>query len=61
MLYLKSCPRCAGDIQIDDDPYGAFARCLQCGFNRDFPRRRPTEPSSEAPPTPVEQVEEEAA
>ena len=32
MLYLKGCPRCAGDIYADRDEYGAYRQCLQCGF-----------------------------
>ena len=40
MLYMKSCPRCHGDVQFDSDNFGAFAKCLQCGFNRDFQTRR---------------------
>ena len=36
MLYLKSCPRCAGDINADSDMYGTFLKCLQCGFSKDL-------------------------
>lgn len=36
MLYLKSCPRCAGDIQADSDMHGMFLKCLQCGFSKDL-------------------------
>ena len=32
MLYLKGCPRCAGDIYADRDEYGEYRQCLQCGF-----------------------------
>jgi DNA-directed RNA polymerase subunit RPC12/RpoP len=31
-LYLKACPRCHGDIALDDDQYGRYMECLQCGF-----------------------------
>ena len=31
-LYLKACPRCSGDIQLNDDQYGRYMECLQCGF-----------------------------
>ena len=37
MLYLKSCPRCSGDMYLDRDYYGAFKECLQCGFVADTP------------------------
>ncbi len=40
MLYTKACPRCSGDVKLDRDNYGVYAKCLQCGFNRDFMTRR---------------------
>jgi hypothetical protein len=40
MLYTKVCPRCSGDVKLDRDNYGVYAKCLQCGFNRDFVTRR---------------------
>jgi hypothetical protein len=36
MLYLKSCPRCSGDINADSDMHGMFLKCLQCGFSKDL-------------------------
>ena len=36
MLYLKSCPRCSGDISADSDMHGMFLKCLQCGFSKDL-------------------------
>jgi hypothetical protein len=36
MLYLKSCPRCTGDINADSDTHGTFLKCLQCGFSKDL-------------------------
>ncbi len=39
MLYFKSCPRCKGDVNVDSDSYGTYARCLQCGFARDLPSK----------------------
>lgn len=48
MLYLKSCPRCHGDIHLDSDRFGKYAKCLQCGFTRDFPANwNPPHPGSE--------------
>ena len=40
MLYLKSCPRCKGDIQANSDHVGAFLKCLQCSYtvNESVPR-----------------------
>jgi hypothetical protein len=42
MLYAKACPRCSGDIKLDKDNYGVYAKCLQCGFNKDFVTRKST-------------------
>ena len=36
MVYLKSCPKCLGDLTIAQDGYGTFISCLQCGFMRDI-------------------------
>lgn len=38
MLYLKSCPRCEGDMHINSDIYGEYKECLQCGHMVDIPR-----------------------
>ena len=34
MFWLKACPRCCGDLYVDNDQYGSFISCLQCGLNR---------------------------
>jgi DNA-directed RNA polymerase subunit RPC12/RpoP len=44
-LYLKACPRCHGDIALDNDQYGRYMECLQCGF---LIRSRAEEKSSAA-------------
>ena len=31
-LYLKACPRCSGDMQLNMDQFGRYMECLQCGF-----------------------------
>ncbi len=31
-MYLKSCPKCKGDLYLSQDFYGKFFNCLQCGF-----------------------------
>jgi ribosomal protein S27AE len=36
MWKLKSCPRCGGDIFIDQDLDGWFEHCLQCSYRRDL-------------------------
>lgn len=47
MLYSKACPRCSGDIKLDRDNFGVYAKCLQCGFNRDFVTKRENSGSSQ--------------
>ena len=36
MMYLKSCPKCRGDMYLEKDNYGTYRQCLQCGFIRDL-------------------------
>ena len=31
MYLLKGCSRCKGDLCPQEDMYGAYLRCLQCG------------------------------
>ncbi len=31
MMELKACPRCRGDMRVDNDIYGDFKQCIQCG------------------------------
>ena len=33
MFQLKGCPRCKGDLREDQDQYGRFVICLQCGYH----------------------------
>ncbi len=35
MFWFKGCPRCSGDLYKDNDQYGVFVSCVQCGFSRD--------------------------
>jgi DNA-directed RNA polymerase subunit M/transcription elongation factor TFIIS len=35
----KSCPRCGGDIFIDEDFDSAYLKCLQCGYERELNRK----------------------
>ncbi len=37
MLKFKSCPKCKGDVLLDQDYYGWYEQCLQCGYMRDLP------------------------
>ncbi len=36
MYWLKSCPKCQGDLCLEQDHYGAFKTCLQCGYLREL-------------------------
>ncbi len=38
MWYFKSCPRCKGDLFIDEDPDRCYEKCLQCGYERELIR-----------------------
>ena len=31
MFWLKSCPRCKGDLAEELDTHGSFVSCMQCG------------------------------
>ena len=31
MFYLKTCPRCTGDLCDGDDHHGRYKLCCQCG------------------------------
>ena len=35
-LYLKACPRCSGDFAKQEDMFGVYLQCYQCGFLRDL-------------------------
>ncbi|HEU0022605.1 MAG TPA: hypothetical protein VFR55_13170 [Dehalococcoidia bacterium] len=35
MIWLKECPKCQGDLILDQDHYGRFKTCVQCGYLRD--------------------------
>lgn len=37
MIYFRACRRCTGDIHMSRDTFGAYFKCLQCGFSRDIP------------------------
>lgn len=39
-IYLKSCPRCNGDMNSNRDIYGEYRLCIQCGHMIDI--QRPT-------------------
>jgi hypothetical protein len=40
MWGFKKCPRCLGDIFIDDGIDRCYEKCLQCGYERELERVR---------------------
>lgn len=35
MIRFKACPKCAGDLYVNQDIHGKFVNCLQCGYLKD--------------------------
>lgn len=31
MIYFKGCGKCKGELFLEEDFYGSYLRCLQCG------------------------------
>lgn len=58
MIYFNACPKCHGDLMMNQDGYGSFVSCLQCGFMRDIDVKPSTVKAPVA--TPVWYAEEEA-
>jgi DNA-directed RNA polymerase subunit M/transcription elongation factor TFIIS len=48
-LWLKSCPKCKGDLYSDRDIMGYYRQCLQCGYTFYEPRRRPVRAAASTP------------
>jgi hypothetical protein len=56
MVWLKACPRCKGDLFLDEDHYGKYKSCIQCGYIKDLvdepvatPQAAQPAPSSDTP------------
>ena len=32
MMYFKGCPRCSGDLVDQDDVFGPYTLCINCGY-----------------------------
>lgn len=39
MMYLRGCPRCKGDLQVNRDTYGSYRKCVQCGHIEDLDKK----------------------
>ncbi len=35
MIKFKVCPRCHGDLYLNEDIFGKYVNCLQCGYMKD--------------------------
>ena len=35
MIKFKVCPRCHGDLYLNEDVFGKYFNCLQCGYMKD--------------------------
>lgn len=52
-LKLNGCTHCKnGEVFIDQDQYGWYECCLQCGYTRDLPDM--AQPAPERPPSAAE-------
>jgi hypothetical protein len=36
MWKFKGCPRCHGDVFVDEDIDKTYVKCLQCGYEREM-------------------------
>lgn len=41
MFYFKGCTKCHGDLHLEEDVYGSFYKCLQCGRIVDVEGQKP--------------------
>ncbi len=39
MIWYKLCPKCHGDLRRNEDMYGQYIACAQCGYNLSDPER----------------------
>ena len=37
-MQLGACPRCGGDLRREEDLYGQYLQCFQCGHYKDEPK-----------------------
>ncbi len=55
MYWFKQCPRCSGDLVVENDQYGIFVSCMQCGMCKDVASEQidPSQISLEPVPAPI--------
>lgn len=34
MIHFNACPRCRGAVMDEKDEFGAYRRCVQCGWHK---------------------------
>ena len=47
MIKFKVCPRCHGDLYLNEDVFGKYLNCLQCGYMKDSEAPAPTRKETE--------------
>ena len=47
MIKFKVCPRCHGDLYFNEDTFGKYVNCLQCGYMKDAEAPAPTKKEPE--------------
>ncbi|MBI2935255.1 MAG: hypothetical protein HYY31_00360 [Chloroflexi bacterium] len=45
MLYFRSCPKCRGAMLLQDDSFGLYKQCVNCGFIVDLEKRQLRKPT----------------
>ena len=45
MVFFKACPKCHGDMTSNNDGFGMYIGCLQCGFLKEFTESNKTCPN----------------
>jgi Zn ribbon nucleic-acid-binding protein len=49
-IWYKSCPKCHGDLALEQDYTGNFRVCIQCGFSQELVvKRQPMEVTRRVP------------
>lgn len=43
-MWLKSCPKCKGDQVLEQDRWGRFKTCIQCGHTEELRVEQRPEP-----------------
>ena len=41
MFFFKACPKCSGDVHFEQDFYGSYFKCIQCGRTVDMEVQEP--------------------